>query len=68
MNAIKAYGGKHRHSSSHTEPEDYMVVVSLVPQTSRTDPHYLLYRQLSGAQSQAGNSKEKKNFLPLPRY
>jgi hypothetical protein len=68
MHAVKAYGGEHRHSSTHTEPEDYIVVVSLVPQTSRTDPHYLFYRQLGGAKSQAGKPKEKKNFLPLPRF
>jgi len=38
MHVIKAYGGEHRHSSTHTEPEEYMKVVSLMPQTSRTNP------------------------------
>jgi hypothetical protein len=33
-----------------------------------SDLKNIFYRQLGGAQSQAGNPKEKKNFLPLPRF
>jgi len=38
------------------------------PTPQKRIPHYLFHRQLGGAQSQAGNPKEKKNFLPLPRF
>jgi hypothetical protein len=43
-------------------------MVGLMPRPQEQIPHYLFYRQLGGAQSQAGNPKEKKNFLPLPRF
>jgi len=44
-------------------------VVSLTPKLLylwRKKPHYPLDRRLSGPQSQAGQSGEKKNSQPLP--